>query len=207
MIRNLKTLGSAFVAVLAMSATITSVAAAFEFHSASAPTTLTGSQATKNVFTIPGAGSVECEEVNLHGSQAFSTSSEMVLHPTFGKCKAFGFATTHVNSTGCDYRMLWPTEWGSVGPHVPVSFSCSLVEPLRITPTVFGSSVCTVTIGNQFTSGVADLDNSNPISTLTFTWTLTKIKHSAGCGASEASDGTYAGSALVKGGGGAIWVG
>jgi hypothetical protein len=201
MIRNLKTLGLVVVAVLVMSAMVASAAsAANEFHSTGAPTTITGSQVSTNVFHIPGAGTWECTTATFHGTQTGTTITEWTIHPVWSGCKLFGFSTTDMSTTGCDYTITQPSSLKSV-THI----ACSGTNLIKATPTVFGGSVCTLTLGSQSPSGVVDFKNEAG-GKIFVTWTITGISHSAGCGASAASDGTYTGTFLVSGDKGAISV-
>jgi hypothetical protein len=184
-----------------------SVSAGLYHNIGAVQATVTGSQtgATKNILTVPSAGSVECTTANFHGSQPNGTSTDLTIHPTYSGCSAFGFASAHVTTTGCDYTLTAPTESGGK-THAKADIACSAGNSIRITPTVAGVSACTVTIGSQEAAGVADLANSIPRDAITINWTLTGIKHSAGCGASEASDATYTKEAMLEEGVGAIWV-
>jgi len=101
MIRNLKTLGLALVAVLAMSAVVASAASALQFTASKYPTTVTATTALGNdVFTTEG-GAVECEG-HFEG-ESKEASETMTIKATYTKCKAFGFAEASVNMNGCDY--------------------------------------------------------------------------------------------------------
>jgi hypothetical protein len=202
MIRNFKTLGLAVVAVLAMSAMVASAASAAEFHSAGEPTTITGSQNTTNAFHVPGAGTVECTTATFHSVQPKTTAAELTVHPTYSGCKAFGFANTHVTTTGCDYTFTEPNASTQSVTHVV----CSGTNLITITPTVFSSSVCTVTVGTQSPSGNVSFKNEAGGKVLV-TSNVTNISHSAGCGATAgAKDGTYTGTVLTQGDKGAISV-
>jgi hypothetical protein len=200
MIRNLKTLGLTLIAALAMCATIASAASAAEFHSAAAPTTISGSQSTTNSFHVPGAGSWECTNATFHSSQASTTANELTVHPEWSGCKSFGFATMDIITTGCNFTFTQPNASTQSVTHIVCSGN-----PIRITPTVFGGSVCTITYGSQSPSGAVDFKNEAGGKVL-LTWTITGISHSAGCGASSASDGVYTGSVLLSGSSGAISV-
>ena len=190
---------SCLVLVLAMSASVASVASAAEYHSAGAPTTITGSQSSTNAFHVPGAGTVECTTATFHSAQATTTTKELTVHPTYGGCKAFGFANTHINTAPCNYTFTEPS-----GGKAAVHVACS-GGSISITPTFLGSSVCTMTVGSQTTGGNVDLANQAGGKVLV-TSTVTNIAHSAGCGASAAADGTYTGSVLTQGSAGAISV-
>jgi hypothetical protein len=183
-----------------MSAMVASAAsAANEFHSAGTPTTISGSQTSTNAFHVPGAGTVECTTATFHGTQTGTTATELTIHPTYGGCKAFGFATTDVTTTNCNYTFTQPSSLKSV-THV----ACAAGSSIRITPTVFGGSVCTVTVGSHTPAG--NVSFTNEAGKVKVTSNVTNITHSAGCGASAASDGTYTGTVTVSGDKGAISV-
>jgi hypothetical protein len=201
MSRNLKTLGLAVVAVLAMNVMVASVAsAANEFHSAGAPATITGSQKSTNAFHVPGAGTVHCTSATFHSTMSNTTATELTVHPTYSGCTAFGFANAHVSTTGCDYTITQPSSLKSA-MHVV----CSGANLIRITPT-FLTSVCTVTVGSQSPAGNVSFKNEAGGKVLV-TSNVTGISHSAGCAATAgAKDGTYTGTVLTQGDKGAISV-
>lgn len=200
--RNFKALGLALVAVFAMSALAASAAQATQqYHSSGEPTSLSGSQTTKNVFHVPGAGTVECSTATFAGTQPTKTASDVTITPTYSGCIAFGFSTTHITTNGCQYTFTTPTNFKAVSDVV-----CPGSNKIKITPTFFGSSVCTVEVGSQTPSGVVDFENKETESHVLVTATVTGINHTAGCGASAASDGEYTGSVTEKGGANKIWV-
>jgi hypothetical protein len=202
MIYNLKTLGLALIAVLAMSAMVASAAsAANEFHSAGAPTTITGSQASTNAIHVPGAGTMECSATTSHTSQSTTTALEWTVHLHFGPCKAFGFATTDVITTGCDLTFTVP--WNIF--RSKIHHVCSGLSLFKITPTVFGGSVCTVTMGSQSPGGDVSFKNEAGGKILV-TSNVTGISHSAGCGAEAKADASWTGTILMQGSAGAISV-
>jgi hypothetical protein len=102
MIRNLKSLGLALVAVLAMSAVVASAAsAAIQYTSNPSPQTATGANtAGKETFTTPG-GTVQC---NSHFAATVATgSTSLTVTPNYETCVAFGFLNANVVENGCDY--------------------------------------------------------------------------------------------------------
>jgi hypothetical protein len=101
MIRNLKVMGLALVAIFAMGAVLASAASASNFHAASYPVTISGSQSTTHVFTASGT-SVSCEKATFSGS-ASADSSEVTIHPSYSGCTAFGFVGATVNTEECNY--------------------------------------------------------------------------------------------------------
>jgi hypothetical protein len=190
MTRKAKALGFALVAVLAMSALGASAAQAEQsYHASGAPTTLSGSQVAQTKLHIPGSGSVECSGVNLKGTLSTTTASIIELHPEFSGCVAFGFATSHVTTTGCNFLFGTP-----IKNQTAMAFSCSGANKIKVTPTFFGASVCSVEFGTQQPTGVVDLANNAGKTDILITATLTKIAHTSGCGASNATDGEMTGS-------------
>jgi hypothetical protein len=103
MIRKLKTLGIAVVAVLAMSAVVASAASAANFTASSYPTGASATSAAGNDDFKTEAGSIEC-----HGAFSVASISEptenVTVTPTYKDCTAFGgFVSASVNMNGCDY--------------------------------------------------------------------------------------------------------
>jgi len=132
MIRNLKTLGLALVAVLAMSAVVASAASA-QFTASSYPTTVTATSALGNDDFKTEAGSVECAG-HFEGTSA-EASSTMTIKANYTGCKAFGFAEASVNMNGCDYVFHSNGE---------VDLECSGTNKVVIT-----AAACEVQIGSQ----------------------------------------------------------
>jgi hypothetical protein len=204
MIRNFKTLGLALVAVFAISAVAASAASAVEYHASAEPTSLSGTQVAANVFHVPGAGSVSCTEANFTGTISPKTVQTLKVHPTYGGCSAFGF-TAHITTTGCDFEFTQPTGGGPVYS-ATVHVVCGGTSKIKITPTFFGSSVCTIEVGSQTPAGGVDIENKETESHVLVTSTTTGINHTAGCGAAAGSNGEYTGSVTEKGGANKIWV-
>jgi hypothetical protein len=102
MIRKLKSLGLALVAVLAMSAVVASAAQAVPQSTCSSyPCTSTGSSTKgSETFTIDGA-TVTCDSHFV--SSLSSASSTRTITPTYTGCEGFGFTTATVNVEGCTY--------------------------------------------------------------------------------------------------------
>ncbi len=102
--RNLKILGLAFVAVLAMSAMVASAAQASKFTAAEYPATITGEQeggSTANRLTVGGAF-VTCAQGNYHGTLS-EASSTLSVSLDYTECEtSFGTSAT-VDNNGCGY--------------------------------------------------------------------------------------------------------
>ena len=106
MIRNLKALMLAGMALAAFGALAVSSAQAAEFHSDLAATTLTvktdgASKTAHQVFDAPGGGSVTCAGVSGEGLVKTKTAASIEVTLTFeGACTAFG-QTAEVDTTNC----------------------------------------------------------------------------------------------------------
>jgi hypothetical protein len=195
MMRNLKALGLALVAVFAMSAVAASAAQAeHKFTSESTTTYLLGEQKTKNVFTTSG-GTVECTGAKFEGGPFSGTELKSVtIHPTYTGCTAFGLNAT-VETTGCNYiiEAAGKEEMGTA------KVECEEGKLIRIKPlgcevTVGPQTPTTPTVSftNESTGKTADVLVTAEVGGITYT--------SSGfpCGPSG-TNGTYTGSVTTKG--------
>jgi hypothetical protein len=140
MIRNLKSLGLALVAVLAMSAVVASAAQAVPSFTASAyPATATGSNSKgSETFTLDHS-TVQCDSHFVTNSLA-AASSTLTVTPTYSNCEAFGFSAT-VNPEGCTY-VFHATEQVAAGVynhHVDVV--CPTGKSIKITAATCSAEV------------------------------------------------------------------
>src|SRR5262245_13917290 len=107
MTRNLKVLGLAITAVLAMSAVwATSAQAADpELHCTSTTNTctVTGNEINTHTFTVTG-GEVRCRSKLTATLNAKTVSTVTNVAASYNACKAFGLAAT-VNMEGCTYTL------------------------------------------------------------------------------------------------------
>lgn len=101
MIRNVKVLGLAVVAVLAMSAMVASAAQAASFVASSYPATFTGSNTKGTEKFHTEAGNVECDS-HFEGTES-EASSTATAHPKYTECEAFLGLSATVTTTGCNY--------------------------------------------------------------------------------------------------------
>jgi hypothetical protein len=196
MIRNLKALGLALVAVLAITAVSASAAqAAHRFTSESSVTFLKGEQKTENVFTTNG-GTVRCTTARFESGELKGTElSSVTVHPTYSGCTAFGFIGATVNTEGCNYIIDAAGE-GEMGTS---TIECEAGHEIVVT-----AGTCTVKVPAQ-TPGTPTVDFTNEGSGATasilVTATVEKIKYTSSggiCGASG-ENGTYTGTVLTKG--------
>jgi hypothetical protein len=193
MTRNLKALGLALFAVLAMSALSASAASAGEFHSEVAHTTLTGSQIGEDVFNVT-AGTVKCKEATYSGTQSSATTTTVTVKPAYSECTAFTFVGATIDVGTCEYEFS--------GDNTKVNIVNCGSTP--ITVTAFN---CWVTVGNQ--NGLESVAYTNEgagtsrdvkvavnISNVTYTQ---HSKSFPGCSNSTMNNGSYIGEATVRG--------
>jgi hypothetical protein len=109
MTRNLKMLGLACCAVLALAAFGAQTASAnvlhhFKVGAAKADITATGdpTAAVQKFFGKPGAAAIECQQVHLEGTQGEETVTTLELTPSYTECSGAGFPTT-VTDEGCKF--------------------------------------------------------------------------------------------------------
>jgi len=154
MIRSLKSLGLALVAVLAMSAVVASAAQATPQYTGSAyPVNGTGTNAVGNeTFTTPG-GTVQCDS-HFSGSLA-EPSSTLTVTPKYTNCKAFSFLNATVDMMGCDYLFHAGASLGEGKYSHTVDVVCEEGEgPITIT-----AGTCKADVSSQ--SGLGTVTTTN----------------------------------------------
>jgi hypothetical protein len=194
MIRSVKMLGLAVVAVLAMSAVVASAAMAENFHSESSPTVLSGSQTATHEFTT-SVGTVTCTTATFAGEATGTSVSEVSVHPTYEGCKLSGInISVTITTTGCNYRF-----YNVASKSGPTDIVCETGKSI----TVAGPG-CTVTVGGQ--TGLNSVSYANEGAetsrTVKVTASVTGIAYSTKgflCGTSSKTNGTYSGPTSVKG--------
>jgi len=102
MTRNLKALGLALFAVLALGAMAASAAQAGQFTAGGFPATITGQHTTVQELDTE-LGTMECG-LKLHGELA-AASEDLTLTPEYGTSCKIGGDEVHVKLNGCDYRL------------------------------------------------------------------------------------------------------
>jgi hypothetical protein len=183
MICKFKTLGVAIVALLAMSAFVSSAASATNFTASKYPTagTVTSSGSGNEKFKFE-AGTVECH-LHLHIAAISGPTLGLTLFPTYSNCKAFGFLSASIDMNECDEEIYVPTGFAIV---------CTLESKIAIT-----ASTCEVQIGGQGGLGKVDLANSGSGISMQATVTgiaYTVTKDGFGCpfsGTGAKTGGTY----------------
>jgi hypothetical protein len=136
MMRNVKSLGIAVTAVLAMSA-VTASAAQAEFTIGAGGNTVTATQIGINEFVVPESGQVECTTATGDAS-ASGTVADLSFAPSYSGCTAFG-QPANIATNSCIFTL---TTNSTV--HI-----CQSGGPSSITVTSGGASICTITVGAQ----------------------------------------------------------
>ena len=219
MIRNLKALGIALFAVFALGATMASAASASLkiFDSTRANTVLTGTSDTgeggNQVFIRSGV-EIKCTHAEFEGtatgtetspgSGVFSTATiQLFAAYTTPTCSGPLGSEVHVDFTTnhCKYDFT-----GTVSKTATAELQCDAGSAgALITPTVFGSSLCTITVKPQATGGHVVIDNITDTGhkAITATATASAITStrtgSSACGPEHNATATYTGNATLTG--------
>ncbi len=148
MIRNLKVLGLALVAMLTMGIAASSAMA--EFHVETVPSELTGAQEGTNTF-ITDSGTIHCTTATFTGSTSSATSAEQEVAPHYTNCESTGFikASVTVDMNGCKYNLTTISSSSMV--HIT---GCEAGKPGIVVTAPF----CTITVTPQ-TIGPVDYEN------------------------------------------------
>lgn len=195
MIRTLKVLGLAMLAIGALSAVSAAGAQAETlFHCTVEPCISTGTSeaGTKDKFEASGF-SVEC-----HGSFAstsiHTTETTILVDPTYTECESSLGAAT-VDTTGCYYTFRSHT---TPSGHLPVDVTCEGTNTIKVT-----APGCTLSFGSQTTNGGAKATNIGSGSTADITLDTTTIatfsKSGSFCFVISGDTGTYTSTSTVQG--------
>ncbi|HEX7280182.1 MAG TPA: hypothetical protein VF255_11245 [Solirubrobacterales bacterium] len=203
MIRNIKALGLAVFAVMALGAFSAATASAEKlFHSEVAHTEVRGEQhSTEDTFTV-NAGTVRCSHATYTGTQSTATASTQTVAPTYSGCKAFGFVNTTIDPNGCGY--VFSLSGTPVSGAAPGGVTIECPAGQVITVTAFN---CWVTVGPQTRATGITYTNLGAGKTRDVTVDvnltgLTYTQHSKsfpGCTNGTFNNGTYTGAATVRG--------
>lgn len=224
MIRNLKALGLALGAILALGALSAASASAQgeRFHADEENVILTGESANPTLGV--GSVSITCATGTYEGTEAGEqtteggphghswTSTTITVHPKYDDCEIFGFVDATVTTDGCDFvltsHLVDTTENEE---HAEVEVECTDGKQITI-----AASGCTVKIGsggsgdvpeNTLGHGVVyeNLDESEP-TTVTVDSTVTEIPYTSSgllCGffgiPSSGHNGIYIDDVVVEG--------
>jgi hypothetical protein len=179
--RTLKKFGVLAVAVFALSVVGVASASAAEF-TASATGSIEGHALENQVFTTNG-GTVTCSTAKTKGAIVKTASAEQEANVNYSGCTAFTFATVDISEAKYIFN---------------ASGTAQITKAITITPTLLGSSLCTVTVGTQTvsTTGFANAGTSN----VKVSPNVTGISYTStggSCGASG-TNGTYKGANEVN---------
>jgi hypothetical protein len=208
MIRNLKALGLALVAVFAMSAVAASGAQAAHFAWAEGTTTLNGSAEANaggiQKFTT-SVGTFECNSVTASASVSGLTSETVTTNSitynnsgSADECPA-SLGTAHISMNGCNYKFHAGATVGESTTETSgtVDVICP-TNPIEINV----SGLCLVKVGSQTGLGpVIYKTIAGSPSTVTIEPKVTNITWTSSglCGTHGDSKGTYTGNVIVKG--------
>lgn len=118
-------------------------AAAAQFHSEVATTTLNGTGTTLHVFETQG-GEIKCSTTTYTATQSATTVSDLTFSPSFSGCSGFGGTVDATVPSTCKLTFTQPTS-ESAGP---LDIACSS-GAISFSYTFGGNTICTVTFGNQ----------------------------------------------------------
>lgn len=155
MSRNLKVLGLALVAALALTALVGSTAQANEngkFTAASYTSTGSGIDTGTHEFTAAG-GSVKCSHATFSGTSSAASTTQTIT-PVYEECTAFGFVGATVTMNGCDY-LFHLTGTGAGGSY---NGNVDLVCPENKEVTI-DAGPCTIHIPGQTGLGPVSFTN------------------------------------------------
>jgi hypothetical protein len=203
--RKIKALGLALVAALALTAVMASTASA-TFTSSAASTTLHGEQTTTHKFTAgTGIGAISCANATFSGSQTGTSATTVTIKPIYGPtCVDSLGRVVHVTTNTLEYHFLTPHTKHANGKYTGNVTLTGHIE--LVVTTGFGN--CTIKInGHQTVNGIDYTISGNDILVTATSNNITSAIAGGGfaCGtsATHSSTGTYEGSTLMKGNGGA----
>jgi hypothetical protein len=200
MTRNLKVLGLALFAVMALGAAVAGSASA-AFTSESVPVTVTPTIESTQVFQYEAEGlKVSCSTVGGDSTSSASPVTSVTASVSYSNCSTpIGSAT--VSTSNCDYRFTSST--GSTA--ISTDIICSTGGISVTVKGFFGEDLCTLTVSPQTTTGTS---GTNVGAGTTREITLdNNVKNIAGarsfggsiCGAATSSTGTYSGNVVFTG--------
>ncbi len=165
MIRNLKTLGMALVAVFAMGAMAAQTATAADTYTSDSGTNLTiltGNQVGNNVVSV-GSVSVTCPVARFKGTVFGNSATSITLHPEYegnggSSCAMSPIGNATVNTTGCNYIVTSEThENAAHEKHGTVEIECATTtSPSHVTHEITINGPCVIHIPGQ---SEAELEN------------------------------------------------
>lgn len=197
MIRNLKTLGLALFAVLALTAVGASAASASAFSADEYPVTVEGEQTNTHTFTVQ-AGTTHCSVAKFHGT-AGAESSTLTITPTYTGCTLTPLGSATVKMNGCDYMFHSGAATGNPDEfNSSVDIVCSGSNVIEVVVPF----ICTVKVGPQTGLSNTVLKSNTSPATVTATASVSGIAYSQSgsfCTNGSFSNGTYNGTVAMSG--------
>jgi hypothetical protein len=149
MIRNIKILGLAFVAVMGMSSMSSSAAQAApgEFHVATAQKAnltaqiIAGQKHQFQIGSVPISCSVANFESTVQGESPQITFNQVTVTPTYSACEFLGSGAT-VRMNGCQYKLVGTAELTAQLQVV----NCTIGKKIEL---ISAGGLCTITVGTQ----------------------------------------------------------
>ena len=198
MIRNLKMMGLALVAMMALGAVLASSAFA-QFEAEKEPVTLTTSSNEMQKFAPTAGGTAfECTTLTISANTPKTKASETLeVHPTYSNCETFLGAAMSITTTGCNY--VFHLKKGETKGTTDVECEAGKKIVIKM------GSICTYEIGTQTGLGSITYKNVGAGTTREVivepnlggvTWT--RITNDFFCPAGG-STGTYVGNSTITG--------
>ena len=174
MIRKIKFLGMALIAVFAMSAVGVSAASAVEFHSEGSPVSLTGTQeGESNGFDIQ-FGETKCKTVDYNGTtpSGVTTETTITLTPKYELCTFAGVATT-IDTNGCTFVIhITGTDQGTVTVECPAGQEITVTGGTKCIVHIPPQDVGEITLTNIGTGTTREITaHLNGINAITYSQT------------------------------------
>ncbi|HEU5253576.1 MAG TPA: hypothetical protein VFU16_09665 [Solirubrobacterales bacterium] len=146
-----------------------SAASAAQYKSSSSPVNLTGSQASKQVWTVDGQ-SASCTEATFTKNGLATPANEVLgVVPSYSSCTTFGFGGGSVNMGTCTYNFDTPNAGLTANSDIACGSNTGgngTIEsgngPIILIMMVFGGE-CVVQIASQKDKGTLTFVNNSPV--------------------------------------------
>jgi hypothetical protein len=201
--RRLKFMGTALIAVFAMSVLFASMASADDLTSEVSPVTLTGAGEETgpgiNRLSLEGIGVTDCPHSTYTATTATPTTTVTVT-PSYTGCTSLGFPAI-VDTNGCTYVLQMGT--GAKATTITSKISCPVGQKIRVTANAPAPATlkCTIEIGPQENLEKIEVTNAGTLKTRDLLFhleiggiTATRVK---GTGLGACPEGVSNGSSLT----------
>ena len=200
MTRNLRILGVALAATLAIGACAAAVAAADEFRSEGNQAVVMTGKGTNNVFKTT-IGSFECTTATYSGTVAATPTASVTLTPSYSGCTCFGGFACTADINGCQYKMnIAGATTGTMEIVCPAGQEITLTAlgGLKCTVHIKPQTLSTVTYKNVGAGTTREIELLLELKNIHYTHTEgTGVGKCVGSGTGK--EGTYEGTVLVTG--------